>query len=72
MKDLRYLPDVSTIKLNTEACIGCGTCELVCPHGVFQIADKKAGIVDSDGCMECGACAMNCPVEAISVSPGVG
>jgi len=52
--------------------VGCGTCELVCPHGVWQVSDKKARIVDRDGCMECGACALNCPAESITVEPGVG
>lgn len=72
MKELRYLPGVSTLKLDKEACIGCGMCSNVCPHGVFAVAQKKAHLVDHDACMECGACAVNCPVEAISVTPGVG
>lgn len=72
MKTFRYLENVSTLTLNKETCIGCGECTRVCPHGVFELSDKKALIRDKDGCMECGACALNCPVEALSVSPGVG
>ncbi len=72
MKELRYIPDVSTLKLDAVKCVGCGECEMVCPHSVFVIKDKKAVITDLDGCMECGACHMNCPADAISVSPGVG
>ena len=72
MQEFRYLRGVTTLKLNAEVCTGCGTCEIVCPHGVFEIKAHKAGIVDRDGCMECGACATNCPVEAIAVDPGVG
>jgi len=72
MKNLRYLPDVTTLKLNSDKCIGCGECTKVCPHGVFVAINKKVEIVDRDGCMECGACALNCPTEAISVTPGVG
>jgi NAD-dependent dihydropyrimidine dehydrogenase PreA subunit len=72
MKDFRYLTGVATLKLDEERCIGCGMCEIVCPHGVFAVADRKATVVDQDGCMECGACALNCPVEAITVNPGVG
>ncbi|MCJ7772295.1 MAG: 4Fe-4S binding protein [Desulfobacterales bacterium] len=56
----------------SEKCTGCKMCEMVCPHGVFEIEDKKAKILDRDGCMECGACANNCPVNAINVTPGVG
>ena len=72
MKSFRYLKNVSTLKLNTDACIGCGECARVCPHQVFEWCDQKVVIGDKDGCMECGACALNCPVNAIMVSPGVG
>jgi NAD-dependent dihydropyrimidine dehydrogenase PreA subunit len=72
MKTLRYLQDVVTLRLDPEACVGCGVCTLVCPHQVLQIIDKKAKLEDIDGCMECGACANNCPVQAITVQPGVG
>ena len=72
MQEFRYLANVSTLKLNQDTCTGCGTCTIVCPHGVFEIADRIAAVIDQDGCMECGACATNCPVEAIAVSPGVG
>ena len=47
-------------------------CILVCPHEVFQVANKKAFIINRDRCMECGACARNCPEGAISVKTGVG
>jgi NAD-dependent dihydropyrimidine dehydrogenase PreA subunit len=72
MEALRYIPDVTTLAFNAEACVGCGMCTIVCPHGVFALNGKTAEVVDRDGCMECGACATNCPTEAISVSPGVG
>jgi len=72
MKKLRYLKNVSTLALDTDACIGCGMCADVCPHAVFDVSGQKARITDQDGCMECGACAGNCPVDAIRVTPGVG
>lgn len=72
METFRYLPDVTTLKVDTEACIGCGACVQVCPHRVFTLDEKKARIGDRDGCMECGACAVNCPVHAIGLTPGVG
>ena len=72
MDDFRYLSGVTTLRLETEACVGCGMCENVCPHGVFRLEGKKAAIRDLDGCMECGACARNCPTSAICVTPGVG
>ena len=72
MKNFRYLSDVTTLKLDKDVCVGCGMCEIVCPHGVFEINGQKAHVIDKNGCMECGACATNCPVEAIRVKPGVG
>jgi ferredoxin len=68
MENFRYLPGVTTLQLDTEACVGCGMCENVCPHAVFQMKGKKAAIEDRNGCMECGACAQNCPTAAIRVT----
>jgi NAD-dependent dihydropyrimidine dehydrogenase PreA subunit len=72
MNTFRYLSGVTTLNLDSEICVGCGICTLVCPHQVLDVSEKKAKVVDSNGCMECGACAKNCPVEAITVKPGVG
>lgn len=72
MDHFKYLSGVATLKLNQGACVGCGLCIEVCPHGVLKLTGNKAELVDLDGCMECGACAKNCPTGAISVTPGVG
>jgi NAD-dependent dihydropyrimidine dehydrogenase PreA subunit len=72
MKDMIYLPGVVTLSLSEEKCTGCGMCIKVCPHAVFEISGKRAGITNKDYCMECGACALNCPSGAISVKSGVG
>ena len=69
---LRYIPNVVTLELDVEKCIGCGMCVDVCPHTVFVIEEQTARIADRDACMECGACALNCPTEALSVEAGVG
>ena len=68
----RYLPDVTTLRLDPDRCIGCGMCLTVCPQQVWGLQAKRAVIVDRDGCMECGACAMNCAQGAITVRKGVG
>jgi len=72
MENLRYLSGVTTLRLDALKCTGCGSCEMVCPHAVFEVSDRKSRIVDLDACMECGACALNCRDKAISLTPGVG
>ncbi len=67
-----YLKNVSSLKLNTEKCVGCGMCNEVCPHAVFMMKDNKAVIQDLNACMECSACVKNCPVSALSATSGVG
>ena len=66
-----YLKNVSTLRLFSDKCTGCGMCANVCPHRIFEVSDGKAEIT-KDRCIECGACALNCPVNAISVKAGVG
>ena len=72
MESFRYLDNVATLALNEEKCVGCGTCTNVCPHGVFEIREGTAKVIDKNGCMECGACTLNCPALALDVHPGVG
>ncbi len=72
MPALRYLYNVTTLKLDDEKCNGCRMCQTVCPHGVFVVENGKARLSDRDACMECGACARNCLSEAITVQAGVG
>ncbi|MCK9391333.1 MAG: 4Fe-4S binding protein [Syntrophales bacterium] len=72
MKDLIYLKDVVTLRVDTDKCTGCALCLEVCPHGVLVIDEKRVRIGNRDACMECGACSRNCPVGAVSVEAGVG
>jgi ferredoxin len=72
MANLIYLKDVVTLELDSDKCVGCGMCLIVCPHAVLGMNNGHATINNRDACMECGACARNCPTEAIAVQVGVG
>lgn len=69
MKGFRYIDGAAILRLDIEACVGCGMCVTVCPHRIFVLEENKAQITDYNGCMECKACARNCPVAAIYVNP---
>jgi ferredoxin len=55
------------VKINEEACIGCGACEAVCPD-VFELKDGKAHVkkVQEKSKLACVKEAVEgCPVGAI-------
>ncbi|RMD59762.1 4Fe-4S dicluster domain-containing protein [Candidatus Parcubacteria bacterium] len=57
-------------RTNLEICIGCGTCERVCPENAVAMYHTAQGIkprTDYDYCKGCGLCASECPVKAIKM-----
>jgi len=58
---------MSKAKINEELCIGCGTCESLCPQ-VFQIQEGKSKVVATEcGECDCQTAVDSCPVKAISL-----
>jgi ferredoxin len=59
------------VRVNRDTCIGCGTCQEICP-AVFHLNETigKAEVIDPDACEYVGCCEAaeeNCPVAAITL-----
>lgn len=52
-------------EVDQSACIGCGTCESLCPE-CFEIRDDGKSWVICDDCENCEEVADACPVQAIT------
>ncbi len=71
-RDFTHVSTSNTLAFAAAACIHCGMCSHVCPHGVFVVEERRTRIVRAEACMECGACMCNCPTGALQVDSGVG
>lgn len=54
------------VKVNHDACIGCGACVGACPTSSLSLNGDGKSVCNEDSCIDCGACVGTCPVEAIT------
>ena len=54
------------IKINEEACNGCGACAAACHEGAIGMVNGKARLMREDYCDGLGDCLPACPTGAIS------
>ncbi len=55
------------ILIDSERCIGCGSCVRLCPMGYLTMEEKKASIRERRRCIACGHCVATCPRQAVSL-----
>jgi ferredoxin len=53
--------------VDTELCVGCGTCESVCPVEAISIEGQAR--IHIERCIGCGRCVQECPEGALSLQP---
>lgn len=51
------------LKVITEKCTGCGSCQVVCPFGAIEVRDNVALVFET--CVSCGICVEACPEGAL-------
>jgi len=58
--------DDSELLFVRKKCVGCGSCESVCPEGVHSFLDHEH-LLDRKRCIQCGRCIEACLQEAIEI-----
>ncbi|MHA1971758.1 MAG: 4Fe-4S binding protein [Candidatus Hodarchaeales archaeon] len=53
----------SIIQINSEICVGCAYCAMVCPVNCFEV--KGISKYKQQCCIKCYKCIRSCPVGAI-------
>lgn len=55
-----------SMEVKHDSCIGCGSCEEVCPEGAISLSQDKATVA-GDRCIGCGECMTVCQENAIEL-----
>ncbi|KAF1073439.1 ferredoxin family protein [Methanogenium sp. MK-MG] len=53
------------IKVDEDACVGCGLCVKDCPMEVFQLQNGVSYPAHPENCMGCLSCHEICPAQAL-------
>lgn len=60
---------MAKVKIDKNACKGCGLCVTVCPKGIVKLSETELNtkgyspveITDMEACIGCASCAKMCP-----------
>jgi len=56
------------LSIDTDVCVSCGTCVVVCPGHVLALDDTEKPFEKyPDDCWYCGCCMADCPAQCIRV-----
>ena len=64
-----------SIKIDSQLCLGCGSCRKVCPGDLIQFdQERKAWVRYPEDCWGCAACVKECEIGAIRyfLAPDIG
>ena len=54
--------------VDTNTCVGCGSCEEWCQVEAINVSENsRQAVIDMNRCLGCGVCVSNCPTESISL-----
>lgn len=66
-KEIFAEPTIAVV--DDQACVGCRTCELLCPFGAHEFDEvKKIMTINAALCKGCGSCASACPSGSIRMN----
>ncbi len=55
------------LSFSSQKCVGCRSCEQVCPNGVHSFDKNNQHLVDFDACDSCGLCVETCMQDALKI-----
>ncbi len=69
-----FMPDTyrGIVAWEQDKCIGCSTCQHVCPSGAIQVEEGEDKVSFSfwmNSCCFCGNCGFFCPTDAVAQAP---
>lgn len=59
--------NLAVVRVDVEACKGCGSCVDVCPNDAIALVEDTAE-VDEEACKGCGVCVDECPNGALALA----